>query len=240
MKLNACERLLASSEVIAPSTSFRDDNEADLQQRQGESFKERESSGQRGTKSESAYTPAFKPEWDSADTMYASSDEEEVKSGGGQSELEVSPTKLSATLSTLSFLINADSTAMTENPFPMVHDFPSDQMASSTHDNGMNLEAAPCGVEMMEARSTHGMDILSLVENQPDNPELISARNAIIDRLKASVDPGSTANDNINPYPDKIYPVTDGYLDAKTEEVDADINPSMFGNASQPLGGMGG
>lgn len=264
MKLNAYERLLASSKVIAPPTSFGDENAADLGARQGVAFDQRQDDSIAPV--ESAYTPAFKPDGDSADVMYATveEDETEIEAGGAQSELE-QPSKLTAALSTLSFLINADSTAQTENPFPIVHDYPpSEREASSTHDNGMQLESAPSPVEMMQvARSTHGMDILSLVENQDDNPDLVSASEdgaamhvvkeighgldeigtgaaETIARLLASVDPGSTANDNINPYPDKFYPTTDGYLAADAEEVEADINPSMFGNGTQPLGGMGG
>jgi hypothetical protein len=248
MKLNAYERLLASSEVIAPGSSFGGENEADLNARQGESFKEREQ-GTIEPKVESAYTPAFKPDGDSADVMYATLEGKgsEIESGGS-----TAPSKLTATLSTLSFLINADSTAVAEDPFPVVHDYPSEQDASSTHDNGMKLESAPSPVAMMQVgRSTHGMDALPLVENQGDDPELVSANEddggfthggmeETIARLRASVDPGSTANDNLNPYPDKTYPSDDGYLAAEAEEVEADINPSMFGNADQPLGGIGG
>jgi hypothetical protein len=249
MKLNAYERLLASEGVIAPSTSFRGENEADLGARQGESFSQRQDKS-----IESAYTPAFKPDGDSADVMYATSEVEgaEIEAEGAQSGLE-KPSKLTATLSTLSFLVNADSTAVAENPFPMVHDYPpAEQGASSTHDNGMKLESAPSPIAMTQtARSTHGMDALPLVENQGDNPDLVSAQKddggfthggmeETIARLRASTDPGSTANDNLNPYPDKTYPTTDGYLAAEAEEVEADINPSMFGNGTQPLGGMGG
>jgi hypothetical protein len=243
MKLNAYERLLASEGVIAPSTSFRSENEADRSERAGESFTQRQDNS-----IESAYTPSAKPDGDSADVMYATSEVEgeEIESEGTQS-------KLTATLSTLSFLINADSTAVAENPFPMVHDYPpAEQGASSTHDNGMKLESAPSPIAMTQtARSTHGMDALPLVENQGDNPDLVSAQKddggfthggmeETIARLRASTDPGSTANDNLNPYPDKTYPTTDGYLAAEAEEVEADINPSMFGNGTQPLGGMGG
>lgn len=238
MKLNAHERLLASDAVIAPPTSFRDDNAADLNERQGEAFKQRQdSSTDKKPKSlKSAYTPAFKPEGDSADVMNASTDE--VDDGGAQSELEVpKETKLTAALNTLSFLINAGSTAVAEDPFPVEHDFPPPQYATSTHGNGMQLESAPSPLEEISARSTHGMDIHDLVENQGDNPDLVSAA---VSRLLSSVDPGSTANDNLNPYPDKIYPSTDGYLAAEAEEVEADINPSMFGVAEQPLGGIGG
>lgn len=233
MKLNAYSRLLASEEVIAPSSSFSDENKADLINRQNVSFERRQGNAK---KVKSAYTPAFKPAGDSADVMYAS--EDEVESGGKQGELEA-PSKLMATLSTLSFLVNADSTAVAEDPFPVEYDFPGEQLASSTHDNGMCLESAESAVDTMEttARSTHGMDIHDLVENQPDEPDLVSA---VVRRLGANVDPGSTANDNLNPYPDKFYPTTDGYLAAEAEEVEADINPSMYGNADQPLGGMGG
>jgi hypothetical protein len=249
MKLNAYERLLASESIIAPSTSFRGENAGDLGARQGEAFKQRQDNS-----IESAYTPAFKPDGDSADVMYATSEVEgeEIESDGAQSSLE-QPSKLTATLSTLSFLVNADSTAVAENPFPIVHDYPpAEQGASSTHDNGMMLESAPSPVAMTQtARSTHGMDALPLVENQGDNPELVSANkegSGMLDegmaetvaRLLASTDPGSTANDNLNPYPDKFYPSTDGYLAAEAEEIEADINPSMFGNGTQPLGGMGG
>jgi hypothetical protein len=115
----------------------------------------------------------------------------------------------------------------------------------------MMLESAPSPVEMMQvARSTHGMDALPLVENQGDDPDLVSANEdnggfthgmeATIARLRAAVDPGSTANDNLNPAPDITYPATNGYLAADAEEVEADINPAMFGNGTQPLGGMGG
>lgn len=264
MKLNAYERLLASSDVIAPPTSFGNENATDLGERQGVAFKQRQDESI-DPKVESAYTPAAKPDGDSADVMYATAEEDdaEIDSEGAQSELE-QPSKLTATLSTLSFLVNADSTAVTENPFPIVHDYPSERDASSTHDNGMMLESAPSPVDMMQvARSTHGMDILSLVENRADDPDLVSANKdgalmhvvkevghgidelgqgtaETIARLLASVDPGSTANDNINPYPDKTYPSTDGYLAADAEEVEADINPAMFGNGTQPLGGMGG
>lgn len=265
MKLNAYERLLASSEVIAPPSSFGSDNETDLNERQGVAFDQRQDSSI-DDKVESAYTPAFKQDGDSADVMYATAegDESEIESEGSQSELE-QPSKLTAALSTLSFLINADSTAVTENPFPVVHDYPpAEHGASSTHDNGMMLESAPSPVEMMQvARSTHGMDVLPLVENRADDPDLVSANQdsaamhvvkeighgldelgtgaaETIARLLSSVDPGSTANDNLNPYPDKTYPSTDGYLAAEVEEVEADINPSMFGNGTQPLGGMGG
>lgn len=266
MKLNAYARLLASNDVIAPPSSFGPENSADLGERQKTSFDQRQDDTI-DEKVESAYTPAFKPDGDSADVMYATTegDEPEIESDGTQSELE-KPSKLTAALSTLSFLINADSTAMTENPFPVVHDYPpAEQGASSTHDNGMQLESAPSPVEMMQvARSTHGMDVLSLVENQPDNPDLVSANKddgammhmvkevghgidefgegaaETIARLLASVDPGSTANDNLNPAPDITYPKTDGYLAADAEEVEADINPSMFGNGTQPLGGIGG
>lgn len=226
MKLNAHTRLVASDEVIAPSTSFRDENEQDLDARQGVAFKQRQDSAE---KVKSAYTPAFKPEGDSADVMYAS--QEEMESAGEQSELKAKESKITVALSTLAFLINADSTAVLENPFPMAPDFPLE--ATSTHDSGMNLESARSPLEQLEARSTHGMDIHDLVENKSDNPDLVSAA---IARLKAN----STALDNLNPYPDKYYPSTDGYLDAEAEEVEADINPSMFGNADQPLGGMGG
>jgi hypothetical protein len=253
MKLNAYERLLASNDVIAPPSSFGPENSADLSERQKTSFDQRQDNTI-DEKVESAYTPAFKPDGDSADVMYATAeeDEAEIESGGAQGELE-QPSKLTATLSTLSFLVNADSTAMTENPFPVVHDYPpAEHGASSTHDNGMMLESAPSPVDMMQtARSTHGMDALPLVENQGDNPDLVSANKdkggfthggmeETIARLLASVDPGSTANDNLNPYPDKTYPSTDGYLAAEAEEVEADINPAMFGNGTQPLGGMGG
>jgi hypothetical protein len=253
MKLNAYERLLASNEVIAPPSSFGPENATDLGERQKVSFDQRQDNSI-DEKIESAYTPAFKPDGDSADVMYATAeeDEAEIESGGAQGELE-QPSKLIATLSTLSFLVNADSTAMTENPFPVVHDYPpAEHGASSTHDNGMMLESAPSPVDMMQtARSTHGMDALPLVENQGDNPDLVSANKdkggfthggmeETIARLLASVDPGSTANDNLNPYPDKTYPSTDGYLAAEVEEVEADINPAMFGNGTQPLGGMGG
>lgn len=264
MKLNAYERLLASSDVIAPPSSFGPENATDLGDRQNVSFDQRQDNTI-DEKIESAYTPSAKPAGDSADVMYATAegDESEIESEGAQSELE-QPSKLTAALSTLSFLINADSTAVTENPFPIVHDYPSERDASSTHDNGMMLESAPSPVDGMQtARSTHGMDILPLVENQPDDPDLVSASEdsaamhvvkevghgidelgkgaaETIARLLASVDPGSTANDNINPYPDKTYPSTDGYLAAEAEEVEADINPSMFGNGTQPLGGMGG
>lgn len=237
MKLNAHARLLASDAVIAPPTSFRDDNEADLNERQGVAFKQRQdSTSDSKTKTKSAYTPAFKPDGDSADVMNASS--EEIDSGGDQSDLEgPKETKLTAALNTLSFLINAGSTSVAEDPFPVEHDFPPPQYASSTHGNGMQLESAPSPLEEISARSTHGMDIHDLVENQGDNPDLVSAT---VERLLSSVDPGSTANDNLNPYPDKIYPSTDGYLAAEAEEVEADINPSMFGVAEQPLGGIGG
>lgn len=246
MKLNAHERLLASDAVIAPSTSFKDENQADLGERQGEAFKQRQDNS---IDVKSAYTPAFKPDGDSADVMNAST--EEVESGGAKSELEApKETKLTATLSTLSFLINADSTAVAEDPFTVENDFPPPQYASSTHGNGMQLESAPSPIEEISARSTHGMEVLPLVENQGDDPDLVSANEdkggfthgmeAAVARLLASVDPGSTANDNLNPYPDKIYPSTDGYLAAEAEEVEADINPSMFGVAEQPLGGMGG
>jgi len=266
MKLNAYERLLASNDVIAPPSSFGPENAADLGERQKTSFDQRQDDTI-DEKVESAYTPAFKPEGDSADVMYATAegDESEIESDGAQSSLE-QPSKLTATLSTLAFLINADSTAVTENPFPVIHDYPpAEHGASSTHDNGMMLESAPSPVEMMQvARSTHGMDALPLVENQGDNPELVSATKEdgplmhvvkevghgmdelgegmaeTVARLLASVDPGSTANDNLNPYPDKFYPSTDGYLAAEAEEVEADINPAMFGNGTQPLGGMGG
>lgn len=264
MKLNAYERLLASSDVIAPPTSFGSENATDLGERQGTSFKQRQDNSI-DPKVESAYTPAFKPDGDSADVMYATAEDEdaEIDSDGAQSELE-QPSKLTATLSTLSFLVNADSTAQTENPFPVVHDYPpAEHGASSTHDNGMMLESAPSPVEMMQvARSTHGMDALSLVENQDDNPDLVSASEdgammhvvkevghgidelsgmaETVARLLASVDPGSTANDNLNPAPDITHPATNGYLAADAEEVEADINPSMFGNGTQPLGGMGG
>lgn len=238
MKLNAYERLLASNAVIAPPTSFGGENAADLSERQNVSFDQRQDNTI-DEKIESAYTPSSKPDGDSADVMYASAEGEgsEIESGGDQSDLE-QPSKLTAALSTLSFLINADSTAVTENPFPVEHDYPSERDASSTHDNGMMLESAPSPVEEIEARSTHGMDILSLTEGRPDDPDCISA--GAVARLLASVDPGSTANDNLNPYPDKTYPSTDGYLAAEAEEVEADINPSMFGNGDQPLGGMGG
>jgi hypothetical protein len=253
MKLNAYARLLASNDVIAPPSSFGPENSADLSERQKTSFDQRQDNTI-DEKVESAYTPAFKPDGDSADVMYATAegDESEIESEGAQSELE-QPSKLTATLMTLSFLVNADSTAVTENPFPIVHDYPpAEHGASSTHDNGMVLESAPSPVAMTQtARSTHGMDVLPLVENQGDNPDLVSAEaddggfthggmEETIARLIASTDPGSTANDNINPYPDKIYPSTDGYLAAEAEEVEADINPSMFGNGTQPLGGMGG
>jgi hypothetical protein len=263
MKLNAYERLLASNAVIAPPTSFGGENATDLSERQNVSFDQRQDNTI-DEKIESAYTPSAKPDGDSADVMYASAegDESEIESGGDQSDFE-QPSKLTAALSTLSFLINADSTAVTENPFPVVHDYPSERDASSTHDNGMMLESAPSPVEEIEARSTHGMDILSLTEGRQDNPDLVSANKdgmamhvvkevghgldelgtgaaETIARLLASVDPGSTANDNLNPYPDKTYPSTDGYLAAEVEEVEADINPSMFGNGEQPLGGMGG
>jgi hypothetical protein len=264
MKLNAYERLLASNEVIAPPSSFGPENATDLGERQKVSFDQRQDNSI-DEKIESAYTPAFKPDGDSADVMYATTEweGEEIESEGAQSDLEQT-SKLTAALSTLSFLINADSTAVTENPFPVVHDYPSERDASSTHDNGMMLESAPSPVEMMQvARSTHGMDALPLVENQADNPDLVSANKdgmamhvvkevghgldelgtgaaETIARLLASVDPGSTANDNLNPYPDKTYPSTDGYLAADAEEVEADINPAMFGNGTQPLGGMGG
>ncbi len=261
MKLNAYERLLASESVIAPSTSFGGENESDLGERQGESFMQRQDNS-----IESAYTPAFKPEGDSADVMYATleGDDDEIESGGAQSDLE-EPSKLTATLSTLAFLINADSTAVAENPFPVVKEYLPPVQGSSTHDNGMQLESTPSPVAMTQtARSTHGMSILPLVEGQDDNPDLVSASEGesglthvvkdvghgidelgkgaaeTIARLLASVDPGSTANDNLNPTPDKTYPKTDGYLAADAEEVEADINPSMFGNGSQPLGGMGG
>jgi hypothetical protein len=253
MKLNAYERLLASEQVIAPPTSFRGENSADLGERQGESFKQRQDDS---IDVKSAYTPAFKPDGDSADVMYATTegDESEIESGGSQGEMEVPKveSKLTAALSTLSFLVNADSTAVAEDPFPVQYDYPSEQEASSTHDNGMMLESAPSPVAMCQvARSTHGMDVLPLVENQGDNPELVSANEdeggfthggmeATIARLMASVDPGSTANDNLNPYPDKTYPSTDGYLAAEAEEVEADINPAMYGMGTQPLGGIGG
>jgi hypothetical protein len=215
MKLNAYARLLASNDVIAPPSSFGPENSADLSERQKTSFDQRQDNTI-DEKVESAYTPAFKPDGDSADVMYATAegDESEIESEGAQSELE-QPSKLTATLMTLSFLVNADSTAVTENPFPIVHG------ASSTHDNGMVLESAPSPVAMTQtARSTHGMDVLPLVENQGDNPDLVSAEaddggfthggmEETIARLIASTDPGSTANDNINPYPDKIYPSTD-------------------------------
>ena len=265
MKLNAYERLLASNDVIAPPSSFGPENAADLSERQKTSFDQRQDNTI-DEKVESAYTPSAKPDGDSADVMFATVEGEEsgIESGGAQGELE-QPSKLTAALSTLSFLINADSTAVTENPFPVVHDYPpAEHGASSTHDNGMMLESAPSPVEMMHvARSTHGMDALPLVENQADNPDLVSANKdsaamhvvkevghgldelgtgaaETIARLLASVDPGSTANDNLNPYPDKTYPSTDGYLAADAEEVEADINPAMFGNGTQPLGGMGG
>lgn len=237
MKLNAHTRLLASDAVIAPPTSFRDENEADLGERQGVSFKQRQDST---IDTKAAYTPAFKPDGDSADVMNASVEVEgkEIESGGDQSDLEEpKETKLTAALNTLSFLINAGSTAVAEDPFPVEHDFPPPQYASSTHGNGMQLESAPSPLEEISARSTHGMDIHDLVENQADDPDLVSA---MVNRLLSTVDPGSTANDNLNPYPDKIYPSTDGYLAAEAEEVEADINPSMFGVAEQPLGGIGG
>jgi hypothetical protein len=266
MKLNAYERLLASSDVIAPPTSFGQENANDLGERQGVAFHQRQDDSIDPPKVKSAYTPEFKPDGDSADVMYATAeeDEAEIDSEGAQSELE-QPSKLTATLSTLSFLVNADSTAQTENPFPVVHDYPPEEHGASTHDNGMMLESAPSPVDMMQvARSTHGMDALPLVENQADNPDLVSATKEdgplmhaakevghgidelgegmaeTVARLLASVDPGSTANDNLNPYPDKFYPTTDGYLAAEAEEVEADINPAMFGNGTQPLGGMGG
>jgi hypothetical protein len=253
MKLNAYERLLASNDVIAPPTSFGSENATDLGERQGVAFKQRQDDSIEPPKVESAYTPEFKPDGDSADVMYATAEEEdaEIDSEGSQSGLE-QPSKLTATLSTLSFLVNADSTAQAENPFPIVHDYPpAEHGASSTHDNGMMLESAPSPVEMMQvARSTHGMDALPLVENQGDDPDLVSANEdnggfthgmeATIARLRASVDPGSTANDNLNPAPDITYPATNGYLAADAEEVEADINPAMFGNGTQPLGGMGG
>jgi hypothetical protein len=253
MKLNAYARLLASNDVIAPASSFGPENSADLGERQKTSFDQRQDDSI-DEKVESAYTPAFKPDGDSADVMYATAegDESEIESEGAQSGLE-QPSKLIATLNTLSFLINADSTAVSENPFPVIHDYPpAEHGASSTHDNGMQLESAPSPVEMMQvARSTHGMDVLPLVENQGDNPDLVSASEdeggfthggmeATIARLTAAVDPGSTANDNLNPAPDITHPATDGYLAADAEEVDADINPSMFGNGTQPLGGIGG
>jgi hypothetical protein len=240
MNLNAYERLLASG-VIAPPTSFKGENAADLGARQGEAFKQRQDNSIE-PKVESAYTPSSKANGDSADVMYATSegDDSEIESEGAQSELET-PSKLMATLDTLSFLVNADSTAQTENPFPLVHDYPpAEQAASSTHDNGMVLESAPSPVDMVQiARSTHGMEVLPLVENQVDNPDLVSANKDMEDTIARLIEAESTANDNINPYPDKTYPATDGYLAAEVE-VEADINPSMFGNGTQPLGGMGG
>lgn len=235
IELNAQARLLAGEEVIAPSESFRDENKADLGERQSQSFEKREKSVDpvKQKNVESASTPAGKSEGDSADVMYACGDQSQMFTQA----LAIASRLMTEDDSLTKQMENANSTAVAEDPFPVEQDAESThdgntsievEFASSTHDQGMNLESAPSMVECVEADSTHMDDTYCERSVQAAY------------RLTASA--GSTALDNITPVSRIVGPdVDENYLNVRGEnEQLADANPAMFGNGEQPLAGIGG
>lgn len=253
--LNAATRLQAG-EVIAPSESYRSENKRDLRDQQNDlqhDSKERRNEQQKETSIESASTPDSLSPADTADVMYAAK-----QSAPLFAHIRLLADRLMTEDDPLTTDMEnacmADSTTMTENPFPVEHDAESthedntavevvDCRASATHDWPMMLQA-----DDVLADSTHGMDKFKLSEHQPQDSvseieEAISTHggNTALGRLFASAN--STAQDNVVPvYRSVGDDVDENYLNVRgtQHEQNADTDPAMFGNGEQPLGGIGG
>jgi hypothetical protein len=115
--------------------------------------------------------------------------------------------------------------------------------ADSTHEENTCIEADSTHMDDTYcARSTHGMDKHRLVEQKREKADATHGGNTAWDRLIEAVDPGSTAMDGVLPQTRIVGPdIDENYLNVRgKDETTADTNPDMFGNATQPLPGIGG
>lgn len=243
--LNAATRLSAG-EIIAPSESFRTENKRDLRDQQSDIHHDVKDNknNKDDTHVESASTPEGVSPADTADVMYASKESSPLLAHFRlmADRLMTEDDPLTTDMENACM---ADSTTVTENPFPVEHDAQSthegndaieviDCRASATHDVPMMLESG----EVL-AESTHGMDKFKISEHQPQESSIEAI--AALNRLTASAN--STAQDNVVPvYRSVGDDVDENYLNVrgKQNEQNADADPAMFGNGTQPLGGIGG
>jgi hypothetical protein len=244
MKLNAATRLQAG-EIIAPSESFRGENRQNLHERQSESQRY-DDKADKETKVKSASTPESKSPADTADVMYAKKAPLFAHFRLIADRLMTEDDPLTTDMENA---CTADSTTVSEDPFPVEHDAQSthegndaieviDCRATSTHDQSMMLESG----EVL-AESTHGMDKFKITEHKPQESCLEIASNTALARLTQATDPGSTAQDNVTPMTRIVGDdVDENYLNVRgtPNEQNADADPAMFGNGTQPLGGIGG